>query len=635
VSPLPIVTIATSGVASAATTAVPAGYLQQQVAWGDCAWWNPILEQYGYKHPQCASVTVPRDWANPGTGQDLTIAISRVRAADPAHRQGILFTNPGGPGGNGVTVPLLLTSVQAGQRVAASYDVIGMDPRGVHGFGTTPLNCDIPLDQLAGLAVPDRRDLSPAAIAVWQKLSKVIADACAANPLTPYINTWQTTHDMDLIRILLGEQKLNYLGYSYGTWLGAKYAALFPQSTGRMVLDSNTGWMDPLADTFLLQPLGFDRRFRQQWAPWAARQVCQLCPPGVDFSLGHTADQVLATYEQVRAAAKAKYGPALANVIDTIIAQELYSEERNFGFIINWVILFVLRAILVDQPQTAAVPVTETPVQPLLDQVLTALPDQTQPLVRQALTSAFGVDLAGATLGNLLQRPTGRITGGLDSLLATVRSGTNATGATFPYNDVFDAVRCGDAQQQHNPNWFVNYSRQTDPAYPLVGGQYISDPCAYWSLPTTPPPNPDPGKVTIVTVQSELDPPTPYENTNRNLAQFRGARLVSINDGGDHGESLIAGNGCVDDAVNAYLVDGVDLPAQTACTGPRLWKLFLDNTGDPRESQVYPVIGPLDGRDSPKSYTAALRADEHERQLHLQQTIGNTEGGQPLNLTSP
>ena len=100
---------------------------------------------------------------------------------------------------------------------------------------------------------------------IRQTVARKIADGCAKNPLAPFINTWQTAHDMDLIRSVMGERKLNYLRYSYGSWLGGKYAALFPKRTGKVVLDSNTEWTDDLADSWELQPKSIQRR-------WEARR---------------------------------------------------------------------------------------------------------------------------------------------------------------------------------------------------------------------------------------------------------------------------------------------------------------------------------------------------------------------------
>src|SRR5439155_5738275 len=249
-----------------AAAAADPSFAQQQIAWGPCDWYSP---EFGGPAPECATVTVPRDWTNPGSGPTLSISISRTKATDTAHRKGILFTNPGGPGGSGSFLSWYLAVLQP--KVAAQYDIIGMDPRGV--WNSTQLTCDLPVDQLTGLPSYDSRDRSPEALAVQHKVEKLIADSCAKNPLTRYVNTWQTTHDMDLIRDRLGEAKLNYLGYSYGTWLGAKYAALFPANTGKVILDSNTSWMDDLSASWALMPMAVQRRFEKQFEPWTTRSI--------------------------------------------------------------------------------------------------------------------------------------------------------------------------------------------------------------------------------------------------------------------------------------------------------------------------------------------------------------------------
>lgn len=152
-------------------------------------------------------------------------------------------------------------------------------------------------------------------------------------------------------------------------------------------------------------------------------------------------------------------------------------------------------------------------------------------------------------------------------------------------------------------------------------------------------PNPDPKKVTLVSVQAELDPPTPYEATVRNLAQFRNTPLISIYDGGDHGQFLIDGNDCVNDAVSAYLADGVDLPRHTACAGPRLLRAYPEDLATLYESQVYPVLGPMDCKNGKSSLDDSAKCKpnhghhgDRQGQRHLQELIGNTGDGKRIQL---
>ena len=125
-------------------------------------------------------------------------------------------------------------------------------------------------------------------------------------------------------------------------------------------------------------------------------------------------------------------------------------------------------------------------------------------------------------------------------------------------------------------------------------------------MPAHPLPNPDARKLgPIVTVQAELDPATAYENTERNLAQFHGARLIAVDDAGAHGQYGLRGNSCVDDAVNGYLFDDVVPPARSVCGATPL--LF--------ETTVYPEPGPVDCNTPPRSVNGVLGHDKVRRQL--------------------
>ncbi len=296
---LPLTTVAglittLSGPASAAvttapasvsvTTTIPASLTGQRLSWSEC------YPDAGYPELQCTSVTVPQDWAKP-EGPAITVAVSRIRATDPARRRGVLFTNPGGPGGSGLTLPLFIEFSEPD--VSAAYDVIGLDPRGVGS--STELNCGGPgvLDTLYNL---DGRDTSPANQARFKQLDMTYAHQCSSDPLTRYINTGQTVRDFDLVRALLREKKISYLGFSFGTWLGAWYASVFPGRVDRFVLDGNIEFTAKSAySSFRRQPAGFQNSFEHFLQPWIARYNSL-------YGLGTTPSAVNRTYEKRRAA---------------------------------------------------------------------------------------------------------------------------------------------------------------------------------------------------------------------------------------------------------------------------------------------------------------------------------------------
>jgi pimeloyl-ACP methyl ester carboxylesterase len=186
-------------------------------------------------HPalQCATLNVPLDHGNP-RGRQITLALSRVPHT-AATSQGPLLVNPGGPGGSGRTLAGFVASALP-RAVAAQYDVIGFDPRGV-GASRPALDC------APGHFAPVRPDSLPSTPALEQAnlaRAKSFAEACGRKhaDVLPYIDTVSAARDIDAIRRALGAPRITYFGYSYGTYLGAVYAKLFPQRVRRLVLDS-------------------------------------------------------------------------------------------------------------------------------------------------------------------------------------------------------------------------------------------------------------------------------------------------------------------------------------------------------------------------------------------------------------
>lgn len=209
-----------------------AGSAGAGLAWGAC----PPAEPDFPRDPRmrCAALRAPLDYRSPH-GRQITITISRLPAAKPSLRRGILLTNPGGPGVSGLDQPGPLAEVLPAE-VVARYDLIGFDPRGVGA--STPVTCGLPA------AVPPELipgyPTSSGSIARNVAFARNTARSCAEHSggLLPHITTANTARDMDRIRAALGERKLSYLGYSYGTYLGAVYTTLFPQHSDRIVLDS-------------------------------------------------------------------------------------------------------------------------------------------------------------------------------------------------------------------------------------------------------------------------------------------------------------------------------------------------------------------------------------------------------------
>ena len=224
---------------------VPKGlesFYHQDLTWTDCT------DDATGTAFQCATVTVPLDYDNP-QGQTITVALKKLPSTSSSPR-GSVFLNPGGPGGSGISIIESQAELYKSgdlSEVLANYDVIGFDPRGVGQ--STPITCWTPEDVqaiLAGQAEVPFSPLTPGSAADIVTQGSREAAACEEHTEVPEIldhaDTRSVARDMDVMRALVGDKDLNYLGYSYGTYLGAVYTELFPDNIGRVVLDSA---MDP------------------------------------------------------------------------------------------------------------------------------------------------------------------------------------------------------------------------------------------------------------------------------------------------------------------------------------------------------------------------------------------------------
>jgi pimeloyl-ACP methyl ester carboxylesterase len=225
--------LALSVLSLAAPPSTPAHAATDTLSWVNCAAavkdWQDITN--GDTTAQCTTVTVPLDYANP-SGRTLEIAVSRLKANDPAKRRGILLSSPGGPGGSSITYPLDIAKSLLGD-VATDHDLIGFDPRGV-GYSTR-VDCD-PGEFPAVPPTATAKEKAKAAAAYETEYNT----RCAPQDLafTRQLTTANVARDMDAIRAALGERKISYFGVSWGTGLGAVYRSLFDANVDRMWLDS-------------------------------------------------------------------------------------------------------------------------------------------------------------------------------------------------------------------------------------------------------------------------------------------------------------------------------------------------------------------------------------------------------------
>jgi pimeloyl-ACP methyl ester carboxylesterase len=258
-----------------ATDPALAPFYDQRLQWADCSG--------GF---QCTRLTVPVDYAEP-TGPTTSLAVVRLRTqATEKDRLGSLVLNPGGPGASGVEYARAAENVVS-QDVRDHFDVVGFDPRGVGE--SDPLQCltDAQVDTF--LATDPTPDDAAEVRALQQQTDELGRGCASAGPLAAHVDTLAAAKDMDVLRAALGDDKLSYLGKSYGTYLGAWYAEQFPQRVGRFVLD---GAIDPALTSEQVnagQAAGFEV---------ALRSYVKGCQGGDDCPLTGTVDDGVA---QVRA----------------------------------------------------------------------------------------------------------------------------------------------------------------------------------------------------------------------------------------------------------------------------------------------------------------------------------------------
>ncbi|ODA71299.1 alpha/beta hydrolase [Streptomyces sp. AVP053U2] len=236
---------------------------------------------------RCATVTVPLDYADP-QGEQIDLTVSRLAATDPDKRRGVLMLNPGGPGGSGLALSALLVAQGLPSSVTDRYDLIGMDTRGIGH--STPVSCGFTTDNPYYTNIPPYA-VDDAAVTAQAKAAEQAAEQCADNDRDGrlrHLTTANTARDLDRIRAALGEEKTSYLGYSYGTALGAAYASMFPERADRIVLDSNIGDTHLDRDGMRRYALGMEQTL-PAFAQWAARRHDS-------YGLGRTPEQVRASY---------------------------------------------------------------------------------------------------------------------------------------------------------------------------------------------------------------------------------------------------------------------------------------------------------------------------------------------------
>ena len=287
----------------------------------------------------CAVITVPLDYANP-KGETISIAVKK-RAATGGHAQGALFINPGGPGDSGVSF-----AERAGNAFSPdllnAYDIIGFDPRGVGS--STAITCSSDDDAAGSTAEPSASagaTASPSASGgesyeEWAESTRQsfqeLAEQCASHTepaaLLDHVDTVSAARDLDILRALAGQEKLNYLGFSYGTYLASVYAETFPGNTGRMVLD---GAIDPslsLAEQGLGQAKGFEQALRTYVDYCQSSVGCPLSG-GTDAGVQQIRDLITSANSTPLATGDPNRTVTGSDIV-TALSEYLYTTEQNW-----------------------------------------------------------------------------------------------------------------------------------------------------------------------------------------------------------------------------------------------------------------------------------------------------------------
>jgi pimeloyl-ACP methyl ester carboxylesterase len=478
----------------------------------------------------CATVPVPRDYAHPDAGT-ITLAVIRHQASQRAGRIGTLFFNPGGPGGQG-TEDLPKWFVLFPQPVRDRFDIVSWDPRGIGA--STAVQCFANATDEANFFAGIPSDVFPVGFAqqtAWfQRLDEFAAICKQRNgDLLSHVSTADSARDMDLLRQAVGETMLNYLGISYGSYLGTVYANLFPDRIRAMILDGDidpTVWNNAgQAQALLSDGVRFGSSAGAADSLQAFLDQCGQAGPGkCAFSTGDAAGtqaKLTALLERLKTAPGTLNGTQVTYaVILTALHGWMYTTLAEPGFS-GWV--------------TAA-------------NDLQSLWTASDPNAATSPSSASATPASATT----------------EQAVATT------TGAEKKYTGGFQAsaVQCAESPNPRPPERFRLLDRLVTATYGPIGAVdlWADEPCASWQATAADKyqgPWDQPTSTTILVVGNTHDPSTPYSGAVSLSQQLARARLLTV-DGYGH-TAFLNPSQCAGAYESDYLINGTLPPEGTVC----------------------------------------------------------------------
>jgi len=269
---------------------------------------------------QCGNLEVPFDYDNPDEGS-FVLYIKRRQATEPSQRVGSMLVNPGGPGFGGSSLADD-AAYYFSENLLNRFDIIGWDPRGT-GLTTPAVDCVDSFDEYVGLdSPPDTPEEKQALI----DASQAFNDKCEENAGTilPYISTRASAADMNSIRLALGEEKITYFGFSYGSELGATWATMYPNTVRAAVLDGATDPLSTSTEAGLAQAAGFEKQLTTFLAQCSKKPTCEFHNDG---NSEDAIDALLLDLDANPLVVSAERTPVTQGVAFTAIAQAMYSDS--------------------------------------------------------------------------------------------------------------------------------------------------------------------------------------------------------------------------------------------------------------------------------------------------------------------